>query len=143
MVDWQSPQTVSIPSLNIQKIMILQRRAELIDTKRQYDKLKYNGTENQNVLADLKATLNALIWEIDAMLTRKYEKEWRTPEHTKEFKDFNETMNKLLLSQDDVDFDKCMKFINRFLDIIQITPVDVRRKVDTADIEAMNQYKGL
>lgn len=143
MVDWQSPQTVSIPSLNIQKIMILQRRAELIDTRIQYDKLKYNGTENQNVLAELKAKLNGLIWEIDSMLERKYENEWKTDENKKEWQDFLGKKKKLIESQDDKDFDECLKFINKFLDVIQITPVDIRRKIEPADIEGMNQYKDL
>lgn len=143
MVDWQSPQTVSIPSLNIQKIMILQRRAEVIDVYVQYNSKKYNGTENQNVLADLKAKFDGLILEIDSMIERKYEKEWKTTENQKEWKEFKENYEKLQESLDDKQVKGCIKFINKFLDIIQITPVDIRRKVDTADIEAMNQYKGL
>jgi hypothetical protein len=134
MVNFNDSQTVSTPALNINKVLIIQRRAELIDALEQYKISVYANAPNQKFKAILRGKLNSLFTEIKSMLKRKYDK--------KEEGNYQK-LKTLIESDDTYDTYEALDKINDFLDELDLTRIDVRRQIDTSKIEEMNQYKGL
>lgn len=131
MVNFNDSQTVSTPALNINKVLIIQRRAELIDALEQWRISYYSDISNQKFKSILRGKIYSLFIEIKSMLKRKYEK--------KAF----EQLETEIKSDDINDIYMAIDKLNDFLDELDLTKIDTRRNINTGRIEKMNQYKGL
>lgn len=135
MVNFNDGQTISTPSLNINKIMILQRRAEFIDAYERWFEQAHQENENNLYLSRMVSKLNTLFLEIRSMLKRKLKQKNKLEEYNQLKIAINSNDSKKIIS--------AFEYIDDFLDQIQITPVDIKRQIDTSRIEEINKYKGL
>lgn len=128
MVDFNNETTVSTPAGDVVKILILQRRNDLIESIEAYNKARNSG-----VLADtsiVKARLLSLFFEVQPALERN-----------KNDGDLEE-INLLVLSDDYKDLVRGFLIINRWLDETKLIRIDTKKQYDRRIAEEENkQYK--
>lgn len=128
MVDFNNETTVSTPAVDVVRILILQRRNDVIESIEHYYK-----TAESNVEADLgviKARILSLYLELQGLVDKKLDEEIQALS----VEIFDSDIKELL----DV-FTK----INKLLYDINLTKIDVRLDYDTTDIEAENKIHNL
>ena len=129
MVDFNNEATIGTPSTEVVKILILQRRYDLMESLE-----KHNRLQNQNQDSDtstLRARLFTLFMEIQAGLKR------RLP--TKEYTELLDWMN----SEEETDIMQAVYKINEELDKINLTKIDTKKVYDSTRVEKENRMKGL
>jgi len=128
MVDFNNETTVGTPALDVVKIIILQRQFDLIEAWESYNKKNTETDADPNIF---QARLFSLFMQIEALLHRRFKKE--------EY----EELYKLVRSHKVADSEKAYLIINRELDNLNLTKIDIRRKIDTTRVENENREKGL
>jgi hypothetical protein len=129
MVDFNAEATTSTPIPNLIKIVILEKRYNLFEAVE-----KYLGRHYQNIEVEtyeIKARLNLLFFELQALFKRKLS---------------DEEYNKLIedLQKDDFEtIKKTIFLINHYLDEWNVIKIDTRKKYDSTDIETENKEKNL
>lgn len=132
MVDFNNETTISTPSYDVVKILILQRRYDLMEAIEHFKKQENSGLDNIDVyLPYIRTRLLSLYLELYPMIMRKKNKVYIT--------DLEEGIN----SQDYEELLGMVKKLLIFIDDLKITAIDTKRKIDTTRIEKVNQYKGL
>jgi hypothetical protein len=129
VVDFNNEATIGTPASEVVKILILQRRYDMMEALEQYNKL-----QNQDQEADIsvaRARLFSLFLEIQAMLKRRLTKE----EYDDLFSQV-ESSNKNQIM-------KAIYSINEQMDKISLTKIDTKRVYDTTRVEKENKIKGL
>lgn len=119
--------TISTPSYDIVKVLILQRRYDLLEALERYHK---EGLQAED-LSIVEARLYTLFLELYAIIKRKYKAE--------RFKILSDSLKK----KDYASIHSNIIELLIFIDTLGLTAIDSRRVIDYADIEAVNQYKGL
>ena len=133
MVDFNSEQTVSTPATELVKVLILQRRNDLIDAMEKFNTDLYLGVQG-TATSMVRSRLISLFFEIQPILKRKMT---------------NEVYNKLkdtIFFEDDLDSMKIRKAVielNEFIDEIKITRIDTRKQYDRTIVESQNKEHGL
>ena len=128
-MDILDPQTLATPPQDLLKILILQRRNDALDSIEGYHKVLSAGSSPPPNI--VYARVRVLFLDLEAGLRRHLK-----PEHFKE-------LEKAVFSNN---IDHCInafRDINHYLDKINITTVDTKIKIDTTDVEAENDSKGL
>ena len=126
MVDFQNENTTSTPPTDLLKILIIQRRNDIIDAIESYNKLKFLHTDVPDNI--IRARMLSLYYELGHALQRWLGKELG------DFKDFKKTMAHGDIKEVIELFEK----INEHLDIKKITRVDTRQSFDRKDTEEEN-----
>lgn len=126
--------TLTTPPAIILKIMILERRQELINAIEEYNNKKFLGAGWPT--NKLKSLLYSLFYEIDAGLRKEYDKE---KDGVNLYKDFK----KKLESAEAEELIKAFGFIEDFLYKKNLTRWDLKQYYDTSNVELENYYKGL
>lgn len=133
MVDFESDATVARPAADIVRILILQRRNDLIDALEEYRKADFHGV--QASLRVVRARLNSLFTELEASLKRRHDKEGPSP-----YKE----LRSLIKEGDTIEeVEEAMSFINEELDNWKLTRIDTIKQYDSTDAETENSEKGL
>lgn len=129
MVDFNAEATTSTPIPNLIKIVILEKRYNLFEAVE-----KYLGRHYQNIEVEtyeIKARLNLLFFELQALFKRKLSVE----EYDKLIED--------LVKDDFETIQKTIFLINHYLDEWNVIKIDTRKKYDSTDIETENREKNL
>lgn len=129
MVDFDSEATVSTAPAIIVKIMLLERRKNLIDAFEFYYKQKLNLIQPN--IGILGSRLIALYYEIYEDLKRFYKEE--------EFK----ALNTKVFSKKYEEYEEAFKLINRWYDEKKLTRIDTIKKFDSTRVEIEHEEKGL
>ena len=137
MVDFNNEATIGTPAANIVKILLLQARANVIEALEVYNKKLTEGIDiGQSVV---RARIGTWFLEHQAYLERSLKpKEYQTLlERFKTNFFFNEKDidNKIIL-------DTIIE-LNKVLDQLRITRVDLKRQYDKTDIEEDNKQNDL
>lgn len=127
MVDFNSEITVSTPSADIVKILILQRRSDVFDAYESLQKDDNSGI-NTNSLAIVKARLYTLFLELQPMLRRK-----------KSSIEYNQLLKDV---KDESKIEEVIFTLNDFIDTMKITRIDNRKEYDSTRAEAHNKVMG-
>ena len=131
MVDFDNETTISTPSYEIVKVLILQRRSYLIDIYEEYLKREYQGQESQTQYQIIRARLHSLFLELQPLLKRKLKPA-----------EYNELYTRVR-SDNPEQVEQAMFKINEFIDEIKITAIDTKQHYDRTRVENENRMKGL
>jgi len=130
MVDFNNDQTVGTKAVDIERVLILERRESVLQANESYNKLKYSGASAS--LSVLRARLINFLDQITGMFLRR--------EGEKKLNKYYDIIND---SPSYKDLHIVIRELSVFLDGIQLTRLDHNQVYDTTDIEAENEIKGL
>jgi len=126
MVDFNAEATVSSSAIDILRILILQRRNDVIDSIESYKKIEKHTDPDTTIVM---SRVFSLFLEIQAMLKRKY-------------KEYNE-LEKDAKSDDYETLLKTFLILNEFLDNNRLTRIDTRNVYDSTRTSSEDSEKGL
>jgi len=130
MVNFNNETTVGVPAVDVVRILILQRRADLIDAIEHYRKQDFNGVGSS--LALVRSRLFSLFLELQGALKRKL------PPKVYENLLFNVT-NKNKIG----DIENLFYELNQYLDSINLIKIDNKKEYDKSSFEMDNKENGL
>lgn len=131
MVDFDNETTVSRPAADVIKIVILERRYNLMEAlERYYMNSALKDVDTTQDEAVVTARLQSLIDEIGPLLDRQLKKE--------EKEELQEAMN----SKDFHDRLEAFRILNHALDGVKLTRIDNTRVYDMGDPEEDNKAHG-
>jgi hypothetical protein len=123
MVDFNNETTIGTPAPEVQKILILQRRNDLIDSLEAYEKIvRQNSSINTGTFI-VASRAKALFYEIQAILKRSSTEE--------EY----ERLLSMLSSEDFPYLEEAYYTMNQFLDEKRIIRIDTKRQYDTSRVD--------
>jgi len=129
VVDFNNETTVGTPAVDVVRILILQRRADLFEAVEKYNKQSYQG--QQADLSIVRARLKSLFLEIQAALKRRLKPDV-----------YKELMQKI--EQDDEEkIMEAIYFLNEHLDNMRLTRIDTKTQYDSTRVEIENKAKRL
>lgn len=114
---------------NLVKILILQRRSDVISAIEAYNKIKFQARRRSELSThDLRATLTSLYYEIEAILRRTDRKK--------------ADLIYKALSNPAAQYAKLIRvyqYLNKFLDDKELIRIDTKKSYDRTSIEQENQ----
>lgn len=138
MVDFNNERTIGTPAVDIVRVLILQRRADLFEALEDYNKKDLAGFQAE--LNIVRARLFSLFLEIEAVLRRRMSKE---DYESLEINNIEEMKTRILESEDKKEIMKYVHFLNLQLDDIKLTRIDTRKSYDRTSWEEDNKADGL
>lgn len=133
MVDFNNEVTVGRPAVDVERILILQRRNDVIEALEAYHQVDARGAQAETHV--MQARIRSLYYEIAGMLNRRH----RSKKEKPKYEAFLEKLN----SEKHEDLIEAFTFINNFLDTIRLTRIDTKTDYDRTDIEEDNKQDGL
>lgn len=128
MVDFNNEATIGTPAIDVVRILVLQRRADLFDAIERYHKLMYQGTAPDITI--VRARLVSLFLEIQGALKRREKKD-----------DYIIIKNKVHSDNSEHIF-QAIYYLNEYLDDMRLTRLDNKPHVDKTKWEAGNKAYG-
>lgn len=129
MVDFNNETTISTPAVDIVRVLILQKRENVMEAIEDYRKKTSLGyAESTNII---QARLNTFFLENEQLLTNRLTKE--------EFKEVVDNLE----SKDLKTLEKIFRLMNKALYDIRLTKIDTKKEYDQTDIELDNRENGL
>ena len=129
MVDFNNEATVTIPAIELVKILILQRRNDCFNAYEDFIKKLHQGHEVD--LSITRARLFSWFLELQASLKRKLKAE--------EYTALVEKIN----SNDKDKIHEAILLMNEYCDNINLIKIDMRRVIESQRVETENELKGL
>lgn len=126
MVDFNAEATVSAAATDILRILILQRRNDVIDSIEQYRKIEKHSDPDTGII---RARLFSLFLEIQAMIKRKR-------------KDYEDIKRGTLA----IDFEPLVEtflIMNEFLDENRLIRIDTKEVYDSTRVSSEDKQKGI
>jgi hypothetical protein len=134
MVDWKSENTLATPSIDINRVQILERRAYVIEALELYYKYKLRGAKPST--QEVRSRLASLFWELQETLYRKFAQDERLNYYT--MKDWVTNINTPFNNVLDV-----WETINLMLGQINLTKIDNKEGYDSTNTELENLIQKL
>lgn len=131
MVDFNSDTTVSTPAADIQRIVVLERRYNVMEVIESYVKIKDSGADTGPELALIRSRLLSFYLELRDLCKRQL-----SPE------DFD-TLKTQCTSSKYKDLLDGYMTLNSMLDSIKLTRLDTKKKYDSTNVEEENKEKNL
>jgi len=128
MVDFNAEATVSSSAYDILRVLILQRRNDVIDAIESYLKIEEHSTPDTNII---RARMFSLFLEIQAMLKRKH----RPDEY--------DSIKLLCTDKDFVKLQDVFLIINEFLDENRLIRIDTKEIYDKTRVSKEDKAKGI
>jgi len=132
MVDFNNEATIGTPAINIVKILILQARANVLEALEVYNKKISQGVSWDQAI--LKARILTWFIELQAYLERALK-----PEDYEQF--IKKVKDDYLFNETDIEKADLISLIielNKTMDELRITRIDLRRQYDKTNIEEDN-----
>jgi len=129
MVDFDNEATIGTPAVDVVRILILQRRADVFEAWEQYNKDKYSNIQTD--LSIVRARLFSLFLELQGGLKRRLPPQ----EYT--------TLLYNLNSEKQEDILGVILMLNEYLDSLNLTKIDTKKKYDKTRVEKEHKVKGL
>lgn len=142
IVDFNNEATIGTPAANIVKILLLQARANVLESLEYYNKKKSEGvTYGQETV---RARIGTWYLEHQPYLERSLSK---TAEQKQQYQELKELIEKdFFFSGNDVEDKDLLKMVvrlNNIMDQLRITRVDLKRQYDKTDVEEDNKQNDL
>lgn len=136
MVDFNNDNTIGTPAVDIVRVLVLEKRTNVIEALEAINKRIETNTDYDNNL--LKARIQSLYWELEGMFKRKAEKDAKYKEEFVKMKKdlFAKTASLERLSEIFSEF-------NTYLDQIRLTRIDNKSIIDTRRVERVNRRSHL
>ena len=134
MVDFNASETVGTPSANLVKILILQARANALESLEQYNRQSSDGVQASQ--STLKSRLGSWLLEHAPYMKRTHKdlELFREMERLVFFNDRDLTMDQIKL---------IVNYLNEICDNIKLTRIDLKRAYDRTNIEEDNKENDL
>ncbi len=129
MVDFNNQSTVGTPAVDIVRVLVLERRANLFEAVEDYKKKQGQGIDPP--LGQVKARLFVLWLELEAQYIRKFGKEKADP------------LIEQMKSKEEEEIFKVISKLNEYLDWLKLTKLDNKIVYDPTLVETENKVKGL
>lgn len=131
MVDFNNENTVSTPATDIVRVLILERRYNLMEVIEAVHKEEALGIDTASQTAVVKARLLSFYYEIAEALPRQMTEEEIT------------LLEKQLRSEKFEELLKAFRILNRVLDKLKLTRIDTKSVYDPTNVEEENKKKNL
>jgi len=131
MVDFNNETTIGTPAVDVVRILVLQRRADLLEALEQYNSKKAKGFNPGFHV--VQARLNTLWLELQAAYKRRIKDE----------EEYNTIVKNVSVADDEEKILALIYKFNEYLDEIRLTRLDTKEQYDTKLIEKENYKKGL
>lgn len=131
MVDFDNEVTVGMPAVDVERILILERRYNLLEALEKFNRARLMNAEGD--ISIVRARLCSMFLEIDALLERQMKE--------KEFKKLKDQVMGTESTEEQML--ESIYTINKILDQVQLTRIDTRIKYDRTRVEVENKNKGL
>ena len=128
MVDFNNETTITRPAVDIERVLVLQRRNDCIESYESYIRTRLNGVESSD--STFRSRVLGLFIELKASLKRHYPKEWEEVEENIKTGDSEKLFN-------------AFDLINDFLDTIKLTRLDTNKVYDSTRVEVENKERKL
>lgn len=129
MVDFNSDVTIGKPAVDIERVLVLQRRENVIEAIEQYNERHQIAGQASNHI--IKSRLISMFLQMDGMLNRALTQ--------KEY----ELLKDKIQSDDTDKLSEGFNELNRYLDKIKLTRIDNIKAHDSSNIEEDNASDGL
>lgn len=139
MVDFNSENAVSTPPGDIVKIVLLERREQVVEALENLDLAKANRQDTTIKIDILYARVRALWNECQAMAVRRLKKAKGTDDDPT----YAMVEKALLEAKEEAELYEAYKWLNKFIDEMGITKIDTRKNYDEMDIEEANMSEGI
>lgn len=139
MVNFDNETTVATPPGEVVKIVVLERREQVIEALEAYHSIDASGVDTAHRLAILRARVMALWYQLQAMIYRRSAKA-KGGEEDPTYNEVEEVMNSAKTFEDLL---YAFQWMNVFIDEMGLTFIDGRPKYDRSNIEDANQKKGM
>lgn len=129
MVNFDNETTIGTASVDIMRVLILEKRTNVIESLEAINK---RSEVDYNQLYTLRARIQSLYWELEGMLKRKYEED--------ELK--KELLDSLFIPSNQLKIEELLKtfsFMNRYLDELRLTRIDTKAVYDRRRVENVNK----
>ncbi len=140
MVDFNNDTTVTTPPGDVVKIVILERREQVIEALENYHNVENASVDLQHKENTVHARILALWYELEAIIARRLEHAKGTEQ------DPNFAMVKNAITFEAKKFAayvEAFEWMNAFIDELGLTNIDIRPKYDRRNVEDSNQKKGM
>jgi hypothetical protein len=137
MVDWNNEKTISTPSSDIVRVLILQARANLFEAIEFYQKEKLRGVDSD--VATIRARLLTYFLELQAGIKRRW---WENKDNKAQYGLlYNEIYGNNQISFERIIEIACL--LNEELDHLTLIRIDNKKRYDSTRVEVEDEMKGL
>lgn len=135
LVDFNNESTVAQPPGEIVKIVVLERREQVIEALEDYYRAEAGDIDTQHKLMVVRARVMALWFQLQAMAKRRLKKSVELS--------YDDVEAAVLGAKRIDDLVDVFKWFNEFIDDLGLTYIDSRARYDRTNIEDANTKKGL
>lgn len=138
MVDFNNETTVGTPAVDVVRILILQRRADVIEALEVYNKQDDSGVDPPLPL--VKSRIYSFFLELQGALKRKLCKKDKKGKNKSN--DYDWLIKQLKSNKFDELVDVFL-YLNEYLDSIKLTRIDTKEQYDRSSFETDNRKNGI
>lgn len=128
MVDFNNENTVTRSAIDIMRVLVLEKREDCLQALKGFNKQDYLQTDPPD--SDFRARVSILYEELRSAIERTDSKLSKEIEKLVHYGDFAELL-------------QGFRLLNKYLDKIKLTRLDINEDYDTTNIEEENERKGL
>lgn len=143
MVDYNNENTLATPSIDINRVQILERRAYVISALEQYYKNVMCGVKAND--QELRSKIASLFWELQETLYRKFNKitDKQDDNNIMTYKDMINVIIPSFRKKPIEEYLQVWKQINILLGEINLTRIDTRKDYDSTNLEEENRVQNI
>lgn len=139
MVDFNNESTVATPPGEVVKIVVLERREQVIEALESYHHMEGAGQSLEHKRDILRARVMALWYEVQAMVKRKT----KAAKGTEEDPTYSMVQEAITAAKTEEKLLDAFCWLNEFVDWLGLTVIDSRARYDRTNIEDANIKKGM
>ena len=139
MVNFDNDSTVSTPPGDVVKIVVLERREQVIEALEAFYYVDHNHQETSAREGILYSRIMALWFQIQAMVYRRLDK----AKGTEEDPNYQQIEEMIVKGKKFDQMVRSFEWMNVFVDDMGLTFIDSRPRYDRRNIEDANEKKGL
>lgn len=137
MVDFNNETTVGTPPGDVVKIVVLERREQVIEALEKYHWIESADQDTTHKKDILRARIMAFWYQLQAMAKRRL-KNQKEGEPT-----YEEVKEAITAAKEESELIEAYEWMNEFVDDLGLTVIDSRPKYDRSIAEEANEKKGM
>lgn len=138
MVDFNNETTVGTPPGDVVKIVVLERREQVIEALEKYHWIASADQDTSHKRDILRARIMAFWYQLQAMVKRRLAK--AQPEGAPSY---DEVKKAITDAKEEDELIEAYEWMNEFVDDLGLTVIDSRPKYDRSIAEEANEKKGM
>jgi hypothetical protein len=139
VVDFNNDTTVATPPGEVVKIVVLERREQVIETLEEYHRLESSDVDTHHKERLVRARVMAFWYQIQAMVKRRL----KGAQGTEDDPTYDMVEEEIAEAKEIDDLIDAFEWMNQFVDDMGLTFIDGRERYDRKRVEDANMKKGL